>query len=82
MAENHKTFIENELLRRVSKPSQYLGTELNSVHKDNITVKCKRSRGYAFETFSFSVNELGLPFVVGEIYDPLKYFVTTKQKLG
>jgi len=76
------------------KPTGHLGSflekkaetqiqlELNSVHKDNITVKCKRSRGYAFETFSFSVNELGLPFVVGEIYDPLKYFVTTKEKLG
>ena len=76
------------------KPTGHLGSflekktetqiqlELNSVHKDNITVKCKRSRGYAFETFSFSVNELGLPFVVGEIYDPLKYFITTKAKLG
>jgi hypothetical protein len=76
------------------KPTGHLGSflekktetqiqlELNSVHKDNITVKCKRSRGYAFETFSFSVNELGLPFVVGEIYDPLKYFITTKEKLG
>jgi hypothetical protein len=76
------------------KPTGHLGSflekktetqiqlELNSVHKDNITVKCKRSRGYAFDTFSFSVNELGLPFVVGEIYDPLKYFVTTKKKLG
>jgi len=76
------------------KPTGHLGSflekktetqiqlELNSVHKDNITVKCKRSRGYAFETFSFSVNELGLPFVVGEIYDPLKYFVTSKEKLG
>jgi len=75
------------------KPTGHLGSflekktetqiqlELNSVHKDNITVKCKRSRGYAFETFSFSVNQLGLPFVVGEIYDPLKYFVTTKHKL-
>jgi hypothetical protein len=76
------------------KPTGHLGSflekktetqiqlELNTVHKDNITVKCKRSRGYAFETFSFSVNELGLPFVVGEIYDPLKYFITTKEKLG
>jgi len=76
------------------KPTGHLGSflekktetqiqlELNSVHKENITVKCKRSRGYAFETFSFSVNELGMPFVVGEIYDPLKYFVTTKEKLS
>ena len=31
---SNKTFIEQEILRRVSKPSQYLGTELNSVHKN------------------------------------------------
>ena len=75
------------------KPTGHLGSflekktetqiqlELNSVHKENITVKCKRSRGYAFDTFSFSVNEFGLPFVIGEIYDPLEYFVTSNKKL-
>lgn len=56
--------------------------ELNTTNKDWVTVMCKRSRGFPFETFSFSINEFGLPFVVGEIYDPLKYFVTTKEKLG
>ena len=30
---NHKDFIENELLRRVNKPSQYLGAILNK-HTD------------------------------------------------
>ena len=39
---------------------------------------CKRSRGFPFETFSFSINEFGLPFVVGDIYDPLKNFVPKK----
>ena len=69
------------------KPTGHLGSflekktetqiqlELNTVNKEWITVSCKRSRGYAFETFSFSINEFGLPFVVGEIYDPLEYFV-------
>ena len=53
----------------------YIQLEINTVNKEWITVSCKRSRGYAFETFSFSINEFGLPFVVGEIYDPLEYFV-------
>ena len=69
------------------KPTGHLGSflekktenqvqlEINTVNKEWITVSCKRSRGYAFETFSFSINEFGLPFVVGEIYDPLEYFV-------
>ena len=67
-----------------SKPSGHLGSflekkaetqielEANTVNKEWVTVKCKRSRGYAFETFSFKVNDLGLPEVVGDLYDPLK----------
>ena len=65
------------------KPTGHLGSflekksetqiqlEANTVNKEWVTVKCKRSRGYAFETFSFEVNELGLPCVVGNLYDPL-----------
>ena len=65
------------------KPTGHLGSflekktetqiqlEQNTVNKEWITVKCKRSRGYSFETFSFEVNELGLPCVVGDLYDPL-----------
>jgi hypothetical protein len=75
------------------KPTGHLGSflekktetqiqlEANTVNKEWITVSCKRSRGYAFETFSFSINQYGLPFVVGEIYDPLEYFVVPKKKL-
>lgn len=37
----NKTFLENEILRTVSKPSQYLGTELNSVHKDISTISLR-----------------------------------------
>jgi hypothetical protein len=66
------------------KPTGHLGSflekkaetqiqlEANTVNKDWITVKCKRSRGYSFETFSFKVNEIGLPEIVGNLYDPLK----------
>ena len=66
------------------KPTGHLGSflekktetqiqlEANTVNKEWVTVKCKRSRGYAFETFSFQVNEIGLPSIVGDIYDPLK----------
>jgi len=46
--------------------------EANTVHKDLITVKCKRTRNYSFETFSFAVNDLGYPYIVGDLYDPLK----------
>jgi len=52
--------------------------ELNTTNKDWVTVMCKRSRGFPFETFSFSINEFGLPFVVGDIYDPLEYYVPKK----
>lgn len=66
------------------KPTGHLGSflekktetqiqlETNNVNKDWITVKCKRSRGYAFETFSFKVNKIGLPVIIGDLYDPLK----------
>lgn len=69
-----------------SKPTGHLGSflekktetqielELNNVHKAWVTVSCKRSRGYPFEKFSFKVNEVGLPEVIGDIYDPLKDF--------
>jgi hypothetical protein len=57
------------------KTENQIQLEINTVNKEWITVSCKRSRGYAFETFSFSINGFGLPFVVGEIYDPLEYFV-------
>ena len=60
------------------KTENQIQLEINTVNKEWITVSCKRSRGYAFETFSFSINEFGLPFVVGEIYDPLEYFVPRK----
>tara|TARA_R110002020_G_scaffold1878_1_gene8605 strand:- start:9498 stop:10361 length:864 start_codon:yes stop_codon:yes gene_type:complete len=64
----------------MKKTENQIQLEANTVNKEWITVSCKNSRGYAFETFSFSINEFGLPFVVGEIYDPLKYFVKSKNK--
>ena len=66
------------------KPTGHLGSflekksecqiqlEANTVNKEWITVKCKRSRGYPFETFSFKVNEIELPEIIGDLYDPLK----------
>tara|TARA_A100000172_G_scaffold40672_1_gene24833 strand:+ start:787 stop:1641 length:855 start_codon:yes stop_codon:yes gene_type:complete len=56
------------------KSETVIELELNTVNKDWVTVMCKRSRGFPFETFSFSINKFGLPFVVGDIYDPLKDF--------
>ena len=54
------------------KAETVIQLETNTVNKDWITVKCKRSRGYAFETFSFKVNDIGLPEIVGDLYNPLK----------
>jgi hypothetical protein len=42
----------------------------NPSNQDKINVKCSRSRNYAFESFSFSVNEIGLPYI-NDQYDPL-----------
>tara|TARA_R110000851_G_scaffold3301_2_gene13373 strand:+ start:350 stop:1189 length:840 start_codon:yes stop_codon:yes gene_type:complete len=54
------------------KAETVISLEANTVNKEWVTVKCKRSRGYAFETLSFEVNELGLPCIVNDLYDPLK----------
>ncbi len=70
------------------KPTGHLGSflekktetqiqlELNTTNKEWVTVSCKRSRGYSFETFSFSINEFGLPFVITDyVFDPLQHYV-------
>jgi hypothetical protein len=54
------------------KVETHIELEANTVNRDWVTVKCKRSRGYSFETFSFTVNNYGLPHIVDNIYDPLK----------
>jgi len=52
-----------------------ISLEKSTTHKGRVDVKCKLSRGYSFDNFSFEVNQYELPFVVGEIYDPLEGFV-------
>ena len=54
------------------KAETVISLEANTVNKEWVTVRCGRSRGYAFEKFSFEVNERGLPIVVGNLYDPLE----------
>lgn len=54
------------------KAETVIALEANTVNKDWVTVKCGRSRGYCFDTFSFEVNEKGLPTIVDDLYDPLK----------
>ena len=54
------------------KSETIIELEQNTVNKDWITVHCKQSRNYAFDTFSFEVNDYGLPLVVDDLYDPLK----------
>jgi len=53
------------------KAETVIALEANTVNKNWVTVKCGRSRGYSFDTFSFEVNDVGLPQVVNNIYDPL-----------
>ena len=54
------------------KAETVISLEANTVNRNWTTVKCGRSRGYSFETFSFEVNEKGIPTVVDDLYDPLK----------
>ncbi len=66
------------------KPTGHLGSllekkvesqiqlEANTVNEEMVTVKCKRSRNFPFETFSFKINDFGYPEIVGDLYDPLK----------
>ena len=53
------------------KAETVIALEANTVNKDWVTVKCGRSRGYSFDTFSLEVNDVGLPQIVNNIYDPL-----------
>ena len=67
-----------------TKPTGHLGSflekktetqiqlELNTVNKDLVTVSCKRSRNFSFETFSFKIDNIGLPKVADDGYDILK----------
>ena len=54
------------------KAETVIQLEANTVNKDWVTVKCGRSGGYSFDTFSFEVNDFGLPQIVENLYDPLK----------
>ncbi len=66
------------------KPTGHLGSllekkvesqiqlEANTVNEEMVTVKCKRSRNFPFDTFSFKINDFGYPEIVGDLYDPLK----------
>lgn len=69
-----------------SKPTGHLGSflekkcetqielEVHPAMSERINVGCKRSRGFPFQNFSFKVNQIGLPEVIGEEYDLLKNF--------
>ena len=60
------------------KAETCISLDCNNQNKSWVTVKCERSRGYSFETFSFTVNNHGLPQIVSDIYDPLEYYVPNK----
>jgi len=51
------------------KAETQIKLEKNEVNKGWITVECKRSRNRSFETFSFTINENGLPEFVDNDYD-------------
>jgi len=52
-----------------------ISLEKSTTHKNRIDVKCLMSRGYPFDNFSIERNKFDLPYVVGELYDPLKDYV-------
>ena len=54
------------------KTETAISLESNTANKGQVTVSCKMSRNSSFETFSFTVNDYGLPKVVGAVYDVLK----------
>lgn len=63
------------------KPTGHLGSylekkaetqmqlELNTVNNEMVTVKCRRSRGFPFDKFSFKINKQGHPEIVDDLYD-------------
>ncbi len=54
------------------KTETAISLEANTANQGQVTVSCKMSRNSSFETFSFVVNDYGLPKVVGAVYDILK----------
>ena len=56
---NLKTILEEELLSQVTKPSRYLGTELNSVHKDLSTVDVRIALTFP-DLYDIGLGNLGL----------------------
>lgn len=51
------------------KAETQISLEKNTVHEDMVTVKCKRSRGFPFDTFSFRIDKQGHPKMVDDLYD-------------
>ena len=66
------------------KPTGHLGSylekkaetqiqlELNTVNEDMVTVRCRRSRGFPFEKFSFKINKQGHPEIVDDLYEVIE----------
>lgn len=45
--------------------------EKNETEEEFITVRCKQSRGFSFEPFSFKVTEFGYPMIVSSLDDDI-----------
>jgi len=66
------------------KPTGHLGSylekkaetqiqlELNTVNDEMVTVKCRRSRGFPFDKFSFKINKQGHPEIVDDLYEVIE----------
>lgn len=66
------------------KPTGHLGSllekktetqiqlELNTVNDEMVTVKCRRSRGFPFDKFSFKINKQSYPEVVDDLYEVIE----------
>ena len=59
MATDLKTILHDEVLPRVEKPSRYLGSELNSVHKDSQTVEVRLALAFP-DLYDLGLGNLGI----------------------
>ena len=51
------------------KAETQIQLELNTVNDEMVTVKCRRSRGFPFDKFSFKINKQGHPEIVDDLYE-------------
>ena len=54
------------------KAETQIQLELNTVNDEMVTVKCRRSRGFPFDKFSFKINKQSHPEIVDDLYEVIE----------